>query len=487
MTNELLPRATLAQIAKSRDKALALYAEAHAAIEAANGRLRDAAEALRAAAPTANLDVFRREDRQKLFGSLQVAPRDEFMAMARHMVDADVWTHVVNATDLQRLMDKKAKDALRQQLTSDPVEFSEETAAATLQSFALEAGTIFRRGIAEVFSNLDRRFRSHDGFKVGSRVIVDGAFDAWGYWNHYRDHRATLQDIERTFHVLEGKAVPLDYAGVVGAIDAARREQRGFHARQTEVETEYYLVRIYKNGNCHLWFKRRDLVDRVNKLLAEYYGAVIPDGQTAEDDGGLHDPKRTLARNFGFFPTPAPLVARVIDEAGLYRRGDDSAPLVLEPSAGTGHIAAAAVEAGAVVDCIEIQADHVLALRASRRYRDVRLADFLAIEPRSNYDLVLMNPPFDRERDIDHVMHALGFVKPGGRLVAIMSAHTEFAESRKAKAFRDHIAKLGGRFWDLPRNSFSEVGTNVNTIMLTVQLRTVAASRHVAGSAEVSA
>jgi 16S rRNA G1207 methylase RsmC len=89
---------------------------------------------------------------------------------------------------------------------------------------------------------------------------------------------------------------------------------------------------------------------------------------------------------------------------------------------------------------------------------------------RQVYDRVVMNPPFDRERDVDHVMHALGFLKPGGRLVAVMSAHTEFAESRKATAFRAHIKKLGGRFSDLPRNSFSEVGTNVNTILLTVSI-----------------
>jgi hypothetical protein len=90
------------------------------------------------------------------------------------------------------------------------------------------------------------------------------------------------------------------------------------------------------------------------------------------------------------------------------------------------------------------------------------------VPKRPVYDRVVMNPPFDQERDIDHVMHALGFLKSGGRLVAVMSAHTEFAESRKATAFRAHIKKLGGRLSDLPRNSFSEVGTNVNTILLVV-------------------
>lgn len=301
---DLIPRATIADIARGRNRALALYGEAHDMIEAANAKMREAREALKSAAPTGNLVVFRPEDREKMFGSFKVAERAEFLSMARHMVDADVWSHVVNATDLQRLMDKKAKDELRKQLVENPAEFTEETALATLQSFAADAGMIFRRGIAEVFTSLDRRFRSHNGFKIGSRVILTRAFDENGWWSHYRNHRDTLQDIERTFHVLEGKTVPLEYAGVVGAIDEARRKQGGFHARQTEVETEYYLVRIFINGNCHLWFKRRDLVEKVNKLLAEYYGEVIPDSRTAEDDGDLHEPRRELAPNFAFFPSP---------------------------------------------------------------------------------------------------------------------------------------------------------------------------------------
>jgi hypothetical protein len=79
-----------------------------------------------------------------------------------------------------------------------------------------------------------------------------------------------------------------------------------------------------------------------------------------------------------------------------------------------------------------------------------------------------MNPPFDRERDIDHVVHALGFLKPDGFLTAIMSAGTEFRETRKSVAFRAMIEKLNGKFRDLPAGSFSSVGTNVNTLYLRV-------------------
>jgi ABC-type branched-subunit amino acid transport system substrate-binding protein len=80
-----------------------------------------------------------------------------------------------------------------------------------------------------------------------------------------------------------------------------------------------------------------------------------------------------------------------------------------------------------------------------------------------------MNPPFDRERDIDHVMHAMKFLKDDGMLIAIMSAHTEFAQSKKAVAFREYIERLHGDFRDNPAGSFSSVGTNVNTIVLRVR------------------
>ena len=79
-----------------------------------------------------------------------------------------------------------------------------------------------------------------------------------------------------------------------------------------------------------------------------------------------------------------------------------------------------------------------------------------------------MNPPFDRERDIDHVMHALKFLKPDGFLISIMSAGTEFRETRKSVAFRTLMQKMNARWRDLPPSSFSTVGTNINTIVLSV-------------------
>jgi len=467
--NALVPRTTLSEICAHRRRALSLFEEAYDALQAADRAIKAAQTAVKAAAPGTNRYNHHSEPAKRAFmAGLDLPERAAYLATARRLTDTDVWAHLVQITDLERLMDKKAKDQLNQQLLTDPPEATEENVVATLTQFALDADTIFKRGIAECFSNLDRRFRSHDGWKIGSRVILSHAFGEWGGWSFYTNHRDTLQDIERTFFVLDGRVPPATYAGIVSAVEDSRRGRSG--PRQSEIETEFFRVRCFMNGNAHVWFKRDDLVEKVNKLLAEYYGAVIPEEREPDEDTGLHTPKSGIAKNYGFFPTPDAAAQTVIEAAPLYRAPDEPPLRVLEPSAGTGSLAGRAADKGAQVDCVEIQpalADH---LRRSGRFRNVVQADFLALQPdpANLYDRVVMNPPFDRERDIDHVVHAMKFLKPDGCLVAVMSAGTEFRETKKSTAFRELMGKMNASWRDLPPGSFSSVGTNVNTIILRV-------------------
>lgn len=470
----LIPRATVAEICRLRALALEQYAAAYQAMTEAEAALKEAHATMRRASPlnsnryTYHLDRREQEKREAAAGMVRVPERDIFLAEWKRTIETNVWARIVEETDLSRLMDKQAKDELAQALMRDPPDATEETIYATVEMWRLRAGEIFQRGIANVFSKLDRRFKSHDGFKVGSRVILTGVFDEWGHWSHYRSHRDTLMDIERTFFILDERTAPPEYAGIVGAIDKNR--ERGFKPHQSDAESDFFRTHCFKNGNVHVWFKRDDLVEKVNKLLAEYYGEVIPDGMTPEDDGGLFTPKTTLAKNYGFFPTPDTAAEMVIDAVALGRRGDEPMLSVLEPSAGTGSLARRCVAKGAVVDCVELHIDRAADLMGSRLYRRVVRADFLTLkpDPARLYDRVVMNPPFDRERDIDHVIHALNFLKPGGQLVAIMSAGTEFRETRKSVAFRAMIEKMKGKFRDLPPGSFASVGTYCNTIILNV-------------------
>lgn len=462
---------------RQRNNALGLFGEAHEQLIVTSEALDKARRAGLQASPGINsYNHAGKQGDSAFLAGLTVPHRADFLEAARRMIDRNIWSRLVDLTDLERLMDKEAKDQLRKQLLDDPPEATEENIFATLETFLMSADEIFQRGIANVFTKLDRRFRSHDGFKIGSRIIIDYVFDSTGFWNYHRNHRDTLMDVERTFCVLDNRPEPHAYAGIVGAIEAARGRHWG--ARQTYLESDYFRVRAFKNGNVHIYFKRDDLVERVNKLLAEYYGEVIPDGMTPEHDGGLHNPKRSLAKNFGFFPTPHPIAEWVIERAQLYRPDGEPRLAVLEPSAGTGNLARLCLAKEANVDCVEIQPGLADALRAAGAYRNVRAMDFLDLPPAPVYDRVVMNPPFDRDRDIDHVVHAMKFLKPDGRLVAIMSAGVEYRETRKAIAFREMAARMNGSFEDLPAGAFSSVGTNVNTVMLTINADGRTANRY---------
>ncbi len=82
---------------------------------------------------------------------------------------------------------------------------------------------------------------------------------------------------------------------------------------------------------------------------------------------------------------------------------------------------------------IETQPQLAADLEAEGIYNRVYIMDFLQLSPETTglYDKIVMNPPFDRERDIDHVMHAIKILKEDGQLVSITSAHTQFAHSNR--------------------------------------------------------
>lgn len=161
------------------------------------------------------------------------------------------------------------------------------------------------------------------------------------------------------------------------------------------------------------------------------------------------------------FPTPPDLAAKVISFAGI-----EAGQAVLEPSAGTGNIAALFRERVAVISnaggdaptlqCVEINGAAVERLQ-SLGY-NVKRADFLDCNgDLGKFDRVVMNPPFSKGADIKHIEHALTFLKPGGRLVAVCANGP-----RQRAAFIDRA-----EHWeDLPAGTFKQSGTNVNTALV---------------------
>jgi hypothetical protein len=165
----------------------------------------------------------------------------------------------------------------------------------------------------------------------------------------------------------------------------------------------------------------------------------------------------------GFFPTPLGLARHMVRLAGI-RAGDR----VLEPSAG----------AGAIADEVRVQhPDAVLSVvETVPRLRRVLEAkghvpagsDFLRHE--GEYDVILMNPPFERGLDATHVRRAAGLLAPGGRLVAVMCEGPFFRGDAASSGFREWADEVGAVSVRLPHGTFDrgDRPTGVQTRLLAI-------------------
>lgn len=164
-------------------------------------------------------------------------------------------------------------------------------------------------------------------------------------------------------------------------------------------------------------------------------------------------------KDFELFETPEEFAKELVESIVIWH-GDRC----LEPSAGRGRLAKAMKSMMAEVDCIEIQEELAEKLKADG-FNTIN-ADFLQTSPEAIYDVVVMNPPFSKGQDIEHVLHAWKFLKDGGNLVAVMSAGVEFKTDKKTRAFREFVDANEGYFQKNSEGTFKASGTMVNTITL---------------------
>lgn len=136
--------------------------------------------------------------------------------------------------------------------------------------------------------------------------------------------------------------------------------------------------------------------------------------------------------NSGFYPTPSKLAGKMlacVSWEGVYA--------ILEPSAGKGDLADAVdrhirarrnkissriyIDADEpYLDCIERDSDLAALLRGKGRH--VVHDDFLTFRSCKQYDLCIMNPPFDNGDE--HLLHALSIMERGGQIVCLLNAET---------------------------------------------------------------
>ena len=168
-----------------------------------------------------------------------------------------------------------------------------------------------------------------------------------------------------------------------------------------------------------------------------------------------------IKKEFQFFETPKELVKQMIELAGL-KEGDT----ILEPSAGR----------GAIIDEIKIITGKLTVNELNKKNCD-ELVKKGYIQT-TNYDFmetslglfkkIIMNPPFSKQQDVDHILRAFDHLRSDGILVSIVSESPFFRENKKSVEFREFLEDNNAEIIKNPDGSFKESGTMVNTRIIKI-------------------
>jgi len=172
-------------------------------------------------------------------------------------------------------MDSKTREQWRDAIEKgEAPELTPDNIRATFGRMYEERGEMFEQGVIRCFrelawayaSNLPQRF----GRRIHKRVRCYGSISA-----EYVD---ALADLQRVFCRMDSKPEEDHRNGLYQRLNEAERVPGDRYRRRDRFEHDdvYMHFRVFKNGNATITFKRPDLVDQLNRIIAKSYPDCLP-------------------------------------------------------------------------------------------------------------------------------------------------------------------------------------------------------------------
>lgn len=208
-------------------------------------------------------------------GGWLMEKRETAMKAITRNLDRSIWRELMKKSGMLSLMDAEARNQWYNSLEKDDIPaISEENILNTFEQLHLSKGDVFERGAINVFKGLCWDYKSNSPCKFGKKIIVTGLvkYDLWGFGLSWGWQRDRLADLERMLMILDGKPVPDNRADVTRRLGDHIHENR----HSNHYEDEMFAIKYFQKGTAHIVFKRPELVDKLNDIIARNYLGALP-------------------------------------------------------------------------------------------------------------------------------------------------------------------------------------------------------------------
>ncbi|HAF2128143.1 TPA: DUF4942 domain-containing protein [Salmonella enterica] len=204
---------------------------------------------------------------------LMEKPDTAMKAITRNL-DRGIWRDLMKKSGMLSIMDAQARDQWYRNLEGDDIPaISEANILSTFEQLHQSKDEVFERGVINVFKSLSWDFKSNSPCKFGPKIIVNGLvkYDRWGYSLNWGWQRDRLADLERMLMLLDGKPVPDNRADVTRRLGDHIHENSGSNS----YEDGMFKIKYFQKGTAHIIFKKPELVDKLNDIIARHYPGML--------------------------------------------------------------------------------------------------------------------------------------------------------------------------------------------------------------------
>ena len=225
----------------------------------------------------------------------------------------------------------------------------------------------------------------------------------------------------------------------------------------------------------------RKLYEKVSKAIAGVNGKwnKKQGGFVFEHDEVEHFIERlksgekiNLKKDFQMFFTPENVADYVVSNYLYgYTKSEISKMDILEPSAGQGSLIKSFRKEypNAKFFAVEMEDSNRAILSKMENVILSPIKDFLSVPEHFKFDLIIANPPFSKNQDIDHIMKMYRMLKRDGVLLSFSSNHWEIGQEPKCVAFKKFLDAAEAEIYKIPKGQFKESGTMIGTTLFLIR------------------
>ncbi|MEH0886452.1 DUF4942 domain-containing protein [Enterobacter sp. UNJFSC 003] len=199
---------------------------------------------------------------------------DKAMPAVTRNIDSSIWRDLMLKSGMMALMDAQARDQWHKNLEEgDLPAISEANILSTFEQLHLNKMEVFERGIINVFKGLSWDYKTNSPCSFGKKIIINNlvSHNRWGFSLNWGWRRDQLADLERMLYLLSGKSIPDNRSDITTRLMAHIRD----NPDKDVYEDEFFRIRYFQKGTAHLTFKRLDLVERMNDIIAKHYPGML--------------------------------------------------------------------------------------------------------------------------------------------------------------------------------------------------------------------